>query len=95
MRASAIFKSRALLRTYLHSFIFESALLLPAHRLALILFIQPLLQRSEVIEYGGGVHLALAGERLQRVRPRTARSLATIPAPAVYRSAAMASSFTN
>jgi hypothetical protein len=31
---------------------------LPAYRLALVLLVQPLLQRGEVVEDGGGVHFA-------------------------------------
>ena len=34
---------------------------LPADGLALVLFVQPLLQRGEVVEDGGSVQIALAG----------------------------------
>src|SRR6185503_1420673 len=47
---------------------------LPSHRLSLVLFIQPLLQRSEVIQNCSRIHLALAGNCFQGVRPRLAQS---------------------
>ena len=42
---------------------------LPAHRLALVLLVEPLLQRREVIADRGGVHLARAGDLFQRLLP--------------------------
>src|SRR5512145_3283537 len=48
--------------------------ILPSHRLTPVLFIQPLLQRSEVIQNCRRIHLALAGDRFQGVRPRLAQS---------------------
>src|SRR4051812_46490706 len=41
---------------------------------ALVLLLEPRLERREVIEDRGGVHLALAGERLERVGPGLARA---------------------
>src|SRR5437660_2383074 len=48
--------------------------LLPARRDTVfrVLLIQPLLQCREIIEDGGGIHLALASQRVQLVRPRLA-----------------------
>src|SRR5258708_36201592 len=42
---------------------------LPARFLALVLFVQPFLQRREIVQDGGGVHLALPADGFQRVRP--------------------------
>src|SRR5580700_5634723 len=42
---------------------------LPTHRFSPILLIQPLLQRREVIADGGGIHLALARQGIQRLLP--------------------------
>src|SRR5262245_10130749 len=45
---------------------------LPARFLALVLLVEPLLERSKVVEDGRGVHLALAADGFQGVRPRLA-----------------------
>src|SRR5262245_30760856 len=42
----------------------------PAHGVPGVLLVQPLLQRGEVVQDGGGVHLAGAGGRLEGVGPR-------------------------
>src|SRR5438552_19140614 len=47
---------------------------LPADRLAFGLLVEPELERRKVIEDGLGVHFSLAGERLERVGPRTGES---------------------
>src|SRR3977135_635316 len=47
---------------------------LPTPRFALFCLIQPLLQRREVIENRGRVHLLLSRDRFERVRPGTALS---------------------
>src|SRR5215471_871826 len=44
----------------------------PSHRLALVLLVQPLLQRREVVADRRGVHLLLPGQRFERLRPRAA-----------------------
>src|SRR5436190_22060557 len=44
----------------------------PATLLPLVLLLQPLLQRLEVLEQRAPVHLALPGHHLQRIRPRLA-----------------------
>src|SRR6266404_4441832 len=46
----------------------------PATLLPLVLLLEPLLQRLEVLEQRAAVHLALAGHRFEGVRPRLARS---------------------
>src|SRR5207253_7847386 len=45
---------------------------LPAGFLALVLLVEPLFERRKVVEDGGGIHLALAADGFQRVRPRLA-----------------------
>src|SRR5947208_2080533 len=45
---------------------------LPAGFFALVLFVEPLLEWRKVVEDGGGIHLALAADGFQRVRPRLA-----------------------
>src|SRR5690349_3783970 len=45
---------------------------LPAGFLALVLLVEPLFERRKVVENGGGIHLALAADGFQRVRPRLA-----------------------
>src|ERR1700735_1076231 len=42
---------------------------LPTDGLSLVLFIQPLLQRSEIIQDRRRVHLLLPGQSLERLRP--------------------------
>src|SRR5712692_3553851 len=42
---------------------------LPAHLLPLVLPIQPLLKRSEILKQSATIGLPLAGQRLQRIRP--------------------------
>src|SRR5579859_5348595 len=42
---------------------------LPAGFLALVLFVEPLFERRKIVENGGGIHLALAADGFQRVRP--------------------------
>src|ERR1035438_10402152 len=46
--------------------------LLPAYRLALVLLIQPLLQRSEIVEARGSVQTALTGHLVQSLLPGAA-----------------------
>ena len=46
------------------------SLLLPAALLAAVLLLEPGLQRREIFEHRLGRHLAAAGERLKRIRPR-------------------------
>src|SRR6202171_5670061 len=46
----------------------------PATLLPLVLLLEPLLQRLEVLEQRTAVHLALPGHRFEGVRPRLARS---------------------
>src|SRR3954468_13655824 len=50
------------------------AVMSPAALLALVLVREPLLERPEVLEQRGRVHLALAGQLEQRVLPRLARA---------------------
>src|SRR5467141_284467 len=45
----------------------------PATLLPLVLLLEPLLQRLEVLEQRAAVHLALPGHRFEGVRPRLAR----------------------
>ena len=45
---------------------------LPADGLALILLVEPFLERREVVEHRGGVHLAATGERPHGVLPGAA-----------------------
>src|SRR5262245_35266045 len=45
---------------------------LPSRGLSLVLFVEPFLERREVVEHRGRVHLPLAGHGLHRVRPATA-----------------------
>src|SRR5450759_5764371 len=47
---------------------------LPPANLSFILLVKPNLQRREVINDRGRVHLALAGQRFQRIGPGTALS---------------------
>src|SRR5438477_11608493 len=49
-----------------------SPAVLPTHWLTLILLVEPLLQRREVVENRRRIHLLLSGDRLERLRPRTA-----------------------
>src|SRR5262249_31919287 len=44
----------------------------PVDLVALVLFVKPLLERREVVENRGGVHLLFAGHGLERFRPRLA-----------------------
>src|SRR5208282_1352779 len=44
-------------------------LFLPTHRFSLVLFVQPLLQRREVLQDRAGINLPAAGQRFQRVGP--------------------------
>src|SRR5689334_16672539 len=53
----------------------RAAGLLPAAALALVLFLQPGVQRREVVDDRARVHLLLAGEFLQRLLPRLLRAL--------------------
>src|SRR5271167_384411 len=41
----------------------------PPHLLSLVLLIEPLFQWREILQHGAGVHLALAGEGVERFRP--------------------------
>ena len=47
---------------------------LPAHGLALVLLDQPTFEGREVVANGGGVHLPLAGNGLERIGPGAAQS---------------------
>src|ERR1044071_10211187 len=42
---------------------------LPAGFLALVLLVEPLFERRKIVQDGGGIHLALAADGFQRVRP--------------------------
>lgn len=55
-----------------------SQLSLPAAGLALVLFFQPGLQRGEVGDEGGAIHLAVAGEGFESIRPRLAGAISSI-----------------
>src|SRR5689334_18585194 len=46
----------------------------PATLLPLVLLLEPLLQRLEVLEQGAAVHLPLAGHHFESVRPGPART---------------------
>ena len=46
----------------------------PADFVAFVLFVEPRLERSEVLEHRRRVHLVFAGQCVQRFRPRTALS---------------------
>src|SRR5690349_10202492 len=48
---------------------------LPAARLALVLLLQPRVQRREVVDDRARVHFLLAGKLLQRLLPRLLRAL--------------------
>src|SRR5205823_9716251 len=43
---------------------------LPARLLALVLLVEPLLERRKVVENCCSIHLALAADGFQRIRPR-------------------------
>src|SRR5258708_10961542 len=45
-------------------------LLIPAYLVSRVLLIKPLLQRRKVVEYGARIHLPLASQSLECVRPR-------------------------
>src|SRR5216683_1338009 len=47
-------------------------LLIPAYLVSRVLLIEPLLQRRKVVEDGARIHLPLASQSFERVRPRTA-----------------------
>src|SRR5438552_1763146 len=46
----------------------------PADRLALVLLVEPRLERREVVRHRGRIHLTLTGERLERVLPWARRT---------------------
>src|SRR6266851_1022482 len=47
-------------------------LLIPAYLVSRVLLVEPFLQRRKVVDYGARIHLPLARQRFERVRPRTA-----------------------
>src|SRR6476646_8004808 len=53
---------------------FPSAATSPAALLALVLILEPLLERREVLEDRARIHVALTGELEQRILPRLARA---------------------
>ena len=38
------------------------------------MLVQPFLERGEIVEHGGGVHLAFAGDGLESIGPRLAEA---------------------
>src|SRR5713101_7607642 len=48
-------------------------ILLPTALLAGVLLLQPLVQGSEILRQGSGIHLSLPGQDLEGIRPRLAR----------------------
>src|SRR5260370_20764739 len=48
-------------------------MLVPKALLAGVLLLQPLVQGSEILRQGSGIHLSLPGQDLEGIRPRLAR----------------------